>query len=299
VANDLSAFNAQKWSKKLVQKLNQTNVMLGLINRDWEGDLQNMGDTVKVRTFGSVTMGTWTKNGTISYQDLAPTVESFTVSDASYFAFKVDDVDAAQNDISALDGYTARAMVAINNAVEAKILSKYSSVATANKITGASNAAITLDSGTTAATSVYSNIAKLGEVLSAANVPEEGRWLKIHPAIRTLLYNDTAHFIRASDMGDSIVRSGKLGSTASNTPGFIGQVLNFDVYCSSVKITDGSANYILAGNRDSITYAGVIRKLEALRLQTTFGDAVRGLLLHDATVFAENANTLAYVKCTN
>jgi len=298
VANNLAAFNAQTWSKKLVQKLNQTNVMMGLINRDWEGDLQNVGDTVQIRTFGSVAMGAYTKGGTISYQDLAPTKEAFTVSDAQYFAFVVDDVDAAQNDINALNGYTGRAMVAINNLVEAKILSKYTSTATANKITGASNAAITLDSGTTS-TGVYYNISKLAEALSAANVPEEGRWLKVHPAIRTLLVNDTAHFIRASDMGDSIVKTGRPGATAQTAPGFIGNVLGFDVYMSSVKITDGSSNYILAGNRDSITYAGVIRKMEALRLQTTFGDAVRGLVLHDATVLAEYANTLAYVKCTN
>jgi hypothetical protein len=38
MANDLSAFNAQAWSKRLVTKLDQINVMLPLINRDYEGE---------------------------------------------------------------------------------------------------------------------------------------------------------------------------------------------------------------------------------------------------------------------
>lgn len=303
MANDLSAFNAQAWSKRLVTKLDQINVMLRLINRDWEGDLQNVGDTVKVRTPGSVTMGAYTKNGTITYQDLTPTQESFTVSDAQYFAFKVDDIDRAQNDLNAMDIYSRRALVAISNLVETKILSKYSSTASANQVTGAAGAALTLDSGT-GNTGVYYVISKLSEVLDNANVPEQGRWLKVHPAIKTLLFNDTAHFIRASDLGDAIVMSGRFdsagnGTPANKAPGFIGQILGFDVYASSVKVTDGTNNYLLAGDRDAITYAGVINEIEALRLQTTFANAIRGLVLHDAAVFAENSKRLAYVKCTN
>src|SRR5205085_2891586 len=141
MANNLAAFNRPIWVQRLIRKLDQTNVMLGLVNRDYEGDFKTGGgDTVTVRTPGSVTMGTYTKNGTISYQDLAPTSENFTVADAQYFAFKVDDIDQAQNDLKALDVYVNRAMVALNNLVDAKIRSKYTSTATANKITGASNA---------------------------------------------------------------------------------------------------------------------------------------------------------------
>src|SRR5690349_3739220 len=106
MANNLAAFNAVAWSKQLIKNLDQINVMLPLVNTDYEGEIQGVGSSVKVRTLGSITLGSWTKNGTISYGDLAPTVETMTISDAEYFAFKVDDVDAAQNDINALNAYT-------------------------------------------------------------------------------------------------------------------------------------------------------------------------------------------------
>lgn len=300
MANDLSAFNGQAWSKRLVTKLDQINVLKRLVNTDWEGELQNVGDTVQVRTPGNVTLGAWTKNGTISYADLTPTKEAFTVSDAQYFAFKVDDVDKAQNDLNAMDIYMRRAVVALSNTVESKIGSVYTSTASANQITGASSAAIALDS-TTGNTGIYYNIAKLAEVLSVANVPEDGRWLLISPALRTLLWNDTAHFIRASDMGDATLKTGRFGddgkgTKASDAPGFAGVILGFEVYCITHLPNASGAGYMLAGDRDSITYAAQINQVEALRLQTTFANAVRGLLLHDAKVFAENAKRLAYVK---
>src|SRR3954469_9775714 len=101
MANDLSVFNSEAWSSRLVAKLDQVNVMLPLVNRNWEGDLRQ-NKTVNVRTLGSISMATYTPNSTtISYQDLTPTKEQFTVSNSKYFAFNVDDVDRAQNDTNA------------------------------------------------------------------------------------------------------------------------------------------------------------------------------------------------------
>src|SRR6266404_2791881 len=112
MSNSLSAFNAQVWSKALIQKLDQINVLKRLVNTQYEGVLNNIGDTVQVRTPGNITMSTYTRNSTtISYQDLAPSKEPFTIADASYFAFDVDDLDEVQNDLNALNIYAARAAV--------------------------------------------------------------------------------------------------------------------------------------------------------------------------------------------
>jgi hypothetical protein len=47
VANNLSAFNAQLWSKALIAKLDQINVLKRLVNTQYEGVLNNVGDTVR------------------------------------------------------------------------------------------------------------------------------------------------------------------------------------------------------------------------------------------------------------
>ena len=123
MANSLSAFNAQVWSQAIIRNLDRINVMLPHTNRQWDGVLNSVGDTVQVRTLGSVTTGSYSKGQTISYQGLSPVKEALTVSDSVYFAFQVDDIDKVQNDHDALMLYAQRAAVAINNAVEDKILS--------------------------------------------------------------------------------------------------------------------------------------------------------------------------------
>src|SRR3954462_2335597 len=120
MANDLSAFNSEAWSDRLVAKLDQVNVMIPLVNRNWEGDLRQ-NKTVWVRTPGNITMAPYSRGTTISYQDLTPTKESFTVNDGEYFAFEVDDLDKAQSDTSSMDVYLKRAVFAMNDKVEAKI----------------------------------------------------------------------------------------------------------------------------------------------------------------------------------
>lgn len=302
MANNLAAFKAEVWSKRLLTKLNQTNVMLGLVNQDWEGDLRKGGDTVHVRTRGRVTMRAYTKYTPITYEDLAPTKEPMVVATSQYFAFNVDDIDRAQNDLSALDQYTQESVVAMNNAVEAKILAQVAKAHTSNRITGASNAAIAL-SAEGAGTSVWEQLVKAGELLDLNEVPSDGRFAVIDPPTYSLVLNDTKRFIRASDLGDQMVASAKLtGSTAKNTPGFVGQIAGFDVYKTTQVRTatgDGATHKLLPfGRSGAISYAGIIREMEALRLEGFFGNAVRGLLLHDAEVFAELSKQLGYIKAT-
>lgn len=287
MANNLAAFKPDIWSKSLIMNLDKINVMTNLVNTDYEGEIDKAGATVKVRTLGNITMGNYT--GAISYQDLAPVVENMPINDAKYFAFQVDDLDTAQDDIDALNAYTGRAAVAMNDTVEAKLLGNYAAAAAANQITGASNASIALD-----ATNVYATIVKARTALSKASVPMGGRWMVIDPDTTGLLLQST-QFTRATDLGDAVIMSGRVGS--DSRPGFIGRIAGFDVYESNnVPVTGGNTKYIQFGDRYFISYAAQFNELEAIRLQTAFATAVRGLLLHDCKVFGEGAKRGGYIK---
>jgi P22 coat protein - gene protein 5 len=382
MANNLAAFNSEAWSERLVTKLDQINVMLPLVNRNWEGDLRQ-NKTVHIRTPGNITMGSYSRGGTISYQDLVPTNESFTVNDGEYFAFEVDDLDKAQSDVNAMDVYLKRAVVAMNNTVESKLLSAYSSAgvalgapspgsgailtpvvsggvvtsvtitaggsgytsapviqfvggtgngatATCTVSSGAINAVtvtaggnnytvapyvvlttgsavtLTTSTGTTVSnTDVYPQFVQARSVLSKANVPSStgARWAVVDPDTTGLLLQDTEHFVRAGELGDKVVQYGLVGGdevarTAAQAPGFVGMVAGFSVYETPHVPTSGGNKFLLFGDNEAISYAAQITEIEALRLQTTFANAVRGLLLHDIYVFAENSKRLVSLKCT-
>jgi hypothetical protein len=296
MANDLSAFEPETWSTRMVEKLDQYNIMLGLVNRYWEGDLRQ-SKSVKIRTPGNIAMAPYTRGTTISYQDLAPTLETFTVNDGQYFAIEVDDIDRAQSDINALDVYMRRAVVEMNNVVERKLMGAYTYAPAANVIAGAAGAGIVLDTGTSMETGIYQQFIKARTIMGNNNVPLFGRWAIIDPATAGILFQDTAHFVRASDLGDAIVQEGFIGPRGvQNSPGFIGKVLDFAVYETPHVVTTGGAKQLMFGDNDAISYAAQITEMETLRLQTTFANAIRGLLLHDTFVPAESAKRLVVLR---
>jgi hypothetical protein len=381
MANNLAAFNSEAWSERLVTKLDQINVMLPLVNRNWEGDLRQ-NKTVHVRTAGNISMGSYSRGGTITYQDLAPTNESFTVNDGEYFAFEVDDIDKAQSDVNAMDVYLKRAVVAMNNTVESKLLATYPSAgvqlgaptagtgailtpvisggavtsvtitaagsgystapviqfvggtgngATAHcAVTSGAISSVVVDTGgnnytiapyvtlTTATaltlttststpvnTDIYPQFCQVRSILSKANVPATtgARWAVVDPDTTSLLLQDTEHFVRAGELGDKVVQYGLIGGeevarTAAQAPGFVGMVAGFAVY-ETPHVPRVSGNKVLLfGDNEAISYAAQITEIEALRLQTTFANAIRGLLLHDTFVAAENGKRLVSLLCT-
>lgn len=289
--NNLAAFRAEAWSKRVITRLDQINVMLPLVNRDYEGEIKGVGSTVHVRTYGDVSMVSYTRGGTLNYENLAPAKEPMVISDAKAFAIAVDDLDDAQMDLNALDGYAKRAAVAINNVVDAKCLSKYGLAHASNRITN-SGSAYTLSTS-----NAYTLFVDAGKALDNMNAPQQGRWAVVGPNWRSMLLKDTNYFVRATDIGDSVIRSGSIGGrerTARQAAGFLGQVANFDVYLSTGIPTDSGGAYCQFGAGPVISYAGQIRKIQRILLESTFATAIRGLLLHDADVFDEHAKAFGY-----
>ena len=89
------AFIPEIWSKKLNNMLEKDCVMLQCVNRNWEGEIKNQGDKVKIITPANVTIST-VGNENISYSELSPTSMDLTIDQKKYFAFKINDVAKAQ-----------------------------------------------------------------------------------------------------------------------------------------------------------------------------------------------------------
>ncbi len=288
MANDLSAFKTEVFSQKLIMNLDKINVMMPLVNRDWEGELAKLGDTVHVRTLGSVTLSAYSKATPINYQDLAPAKEPMVVDDAQYFAFQVDDVDLNQNSLDALGLYAQRAAVAVNDKIEAKLLSNYTDAHANNRITGAASAAIALD-----ASNIYGYFVDARNKLTKQNVPTIGRWAVIDPDTESLILKSDYFAKGGTAASDSVKAEGGL---QGHRPGFLGNIAGFAVFVSnSVPVASG-AKYLQFGDKYAIAYAAQINEIERLRLESQFATAVRGLLLHDTKVFAEAAKRLGYIK---
>ena len=93
----LSNFIPQLWADTLLAQLRKNLVYGSVFNRDYEGQVKQMGDTVKINAIGDITISSYSKDTDISApQALTDAQSMLTISQAKYYNFAVDDVDAAQ-----------------------------------------------------------------------------------------------------------------------------------------------------------------------------------------------------------
>lgn len=272
-------FIPELWSARLLSALEKTHVAANLVNRDYEGEIRQQGDTVHINTIGAVTVKDYSRNTDISAPEtLSTTDQTLTISQAKYFNFQIDDVDAAQSSGSLMDKAMSMSAYALKDTADAYLLGVLAAgAATANIIGGTAAVALTKDN-------IYENIVKLRLLLDKNSVPLEGRTLVIPPEAYALLLQDS-RFTGGCESGNEAARSG-----------YIGNVAGFEIYESNNCAKSGSTYTITAQVKSACTYAEQIVETGAYRPEKRFADAVKGLHVYGAKVI--NGNQIAALKCT-
>lgn len=256
-------FVPEVWSKKLQAKFYLTTVLDQICNHDWEGEIKGQGSKVQIRVRPTINIVDYSVNSTLSYQDLGDDKIELTIDKAKAYAFKVDDIDKAQADINVINESTMDAAENMKIAIDGDVLgSVYASAATS------------VSSTVVTKTDVLDWFVDLGTELDQLNVPETGRWLVIPPWIAGMIKKSDLKDASLSGDGTSIMRNGRLG-----------MIDRFTLYSSNnIAFTGGTTYNCMAGTKHAISFASQFVKTETLRLQETFGDAIRGLNVYGYAV---------------
>lgn len=107
MANDLSSNTPIKYSLRLVELLYNETLYTKVTNTNYEGQIRDAGDRVRVRTLGKLSLSAYTKGMSLVAQDLSPTDEDLIIDQQYYFKFIVDDIDKLQNDIDTINEYAS------------------------------------------------------------------------------------------------------------------------------------------------------------------------------------------------
>lgn len=265
IANAYSAFIPEIWSQKLNNMLEKECVMLQCVNRNWEGEIKNQGDKVKIITPAEVSISTLGTDA-ISYSELEPTSMDLVIDQKKFFAFKINDVAQVQANSDIMEAHLKNAKKAIEEVQDAYLLSMHANVATGN-IVGSDTTPVSLDKST-----IYSQFVKLALCLKNSDAVSAGirPWVVINPTIESYLLQST-EFIGAHNVADETLREGA-----------IGRIAGMDVLVSTNLTAVDNKFYVLAGTNEAITFASQLAKIESLRDKDSFSDLVRGLYLYGA-----------------
>jgi N4-gp56 family major capsid protein len=259
----------QIWSARILAKLEKALVFAqpGVVNRDYEGDIRADGDRVHIQSFNDLTVAAYTKNSTtISYEQLTDTRVTLLIDQAKYFAFKVDDIDTAQMRPELIDAASDRAAYQLAEDADSYVASLYSGASTSSPDN-------TIETSQFTATNVYQKFVDLSVLMDQVNLPAGGRFIVVPPWVKGLLLQNSS-FVTAAKP-DAVLN------------GEIGQIAGIRILVSNNVKTTGTSpvvSHMMAGHPSALAYAEQIVNLEALRLEGSFSDAVRGLHLYGAKV---------------
>lgn len=178
----LNNFIPQIWAARLLQNLNEAHVFAGLANTDYEGDIKNVGDTVKINAIGRVTIGSYTKNTDMSAAETLTDAQTTLVIDqADYFNFQIDDIDRAQQKPKVMDEAMREAAYGLAREVDTTLAGIHTATPAANKV-GADGSSAKLGLVLTAGSALYDYLVDLKVILDENNCPDDGRRWVVVPA---------------------------------------------------------------------------------------------------------------------
>lgn len=270
----LDNFIGEIWSARLLLRLEKAfrYAQVGVANRDYEGEIQEKGDTVRITSIGPITVFDYVKNTDMAAPEtLTDAQTTLAITKAKAFNFQIDDIDKAQGNPRVMDAAMRESAFGLRDGVDQFIASQYTDISAANFI--ATDGAPKTDLGT--AGKAYEYLVDLGVLLDQTDTPEEDRWVIVPPWYYGWLLKDDRFVKAGTQRTDEVLRNGIVGEAAGFTV-----LKSNNVPATSPTVS----SKIIAGSDIAITFAMQITEIIAYRPERRFADAVKGLLLYGAKV---------------
>src|SRR3954468_14851417 len=117
-----TGFVPEIWSGKLVEKFYASTVLAAISNTDYEGEIKNKGDRVKIRTKPTISIHDYQSDGLLGLdRPTGGTVELY-IGNGKYFSLILDDVMEIQSDLNILSMWSDDAAQQLKIVVDQDVL---------------------------------------------------------------------------------------------------------------------------------------------------------------------------------
>ena len=227
-------FSPVIYSQKVQKAFRKSSVIEDITNTDYFGEIANFGDSVRIIKEPEITVADYSRGTQVAPQNLNDADFSLVVDQANYFAFKVDDIEAAHSHVNFMDLATDRAAYKLKDSFDSNVLgymsgyeyasgawtgrtapvgTKADASADADELLASQKLSITSfggsDLGAVAGptsiplasgggTGVYSPLAvlnRMARILDQQNVDTEDRWFVADPVFYELLMDENSKLI--------------------------------------------------------------------------------------------------------
>lgn len=268
----LEQFKPQLWSRRFIVNTDKALVFKQVVDTSYEGEIQ-FGQVLKINEIGDIDVSSYSSTGGVTWQDIDDAQRELVINQKKYFAFAVDDADAAQMNVSVMDGAMQKAAFAVADEVDQFIAGKYGEAG----ITDATNLGSSGTGLNLYATDMPDLVTYMMRYLkenNATGVP----WCVAPPWFMQLL-----RYAQITNSFDT----NAVRFNSPNAPGLVGDGVHgmgFNWYESNNVSNDGTDYRIMFGTSDALAFAGQLSKIEGTRREDYFADGVKGLYIYGAKV---------------
>ena len=264
----ISNFIPTVWSEKMLHALDKNYIGITNSNREFEGDIREKGNKVRICGLDAITIGNYFKNQDIDYpEELNDTYKELEIDQAKYFNFLIDDVDQAQCNPHLMDLAVQNAARALANVAERHL---YSFV---------TDAAHLVENLTPSTDNIIDTLLDARTKLLKEDVVDPSDIvIEVAPEVAGMILK--AKVALSTDNTDSLEN------------GCIGNIGGCKIYVSSniSTIKDGSTKIAMcvARTRRALAFAEQLSEVEAYRPELRFADGMTGLHLYGVKVVYPN-----------
>ena len=115
-------FSPVIYSKQVQLAFRKASTVEAITNSDYFGEIANMGDSVKIIKEPEVSVQAYARGTQITAQDLDDEDFTLVVDQANYFAFKIDDIEAAHSHVNFMSMASDRAAYRLRDQYDQDVL---------------------------------------------------------------------------------------------------------------------------------------------------------------------------------
>lgn len=260
------------WAARLLVALEDSLIyaQTNMCNRDYEGEIRDAGNTVKIASIGDVTIGNYTKDTDIGNPEiLTDEAQNLVIDQSKYFNFYVDSIDRAQQNANVLDEAMRRAAWSLREVADG-----YLSALMAAAVTSGNKIGTDVAPEVPTSENAYEYLVDLSVMLDESRTPIDGRFIVVPAWFHGLLLKD-----------ERFISSGTAVADDARANGMVGEAAGFAILKSgNVPNDEGAGFKIIAGHSVATCYAEQILDLQTYKPEKRFGDAVKGLHVYGAKV---------------
>ena len=254
----VTTFIPQIWEARLLSKFHERSIADVITTAPTKVE----GNKVIFNKVSDVAINPYT--GTVNFEELTTSKVELSLDNKNYWAFKVDDVDAVQASGDLIDPHVQEAGYGLQEASDKFVLDE--ALKTSNTVVKGADKA-------------YDLIVKCNTALNKKKVPKAERFAVINSEVLEVLQLDARFTKEYRIMENGVIE----GASINGTQLVFSEELNEGTFA------------IVVLHKSAIGYAKQLEETEAMRLQNSFADGIRGLQVDGVKTLREEA-VVKYVQ---